>query len=231
MHKLAEICVRRPVFATVIILSLVVVDSSPTSSSAVDRFPKVDTRRSPSPTRLVGRRAGKRIETDISDKIEESITPSGGIDQLQSVSSEGTSQVIGYLRSGEGSRPRGAGSARQGQHDSAHLPKDADPPIIQKIDPTPCRSSASPSPAPRRSATSPRVRRQAPCAAASNRFSGVGQVHRRRRPRQINVVVRHREAHLARTDDVAGHRGAAGAKCQIPGGKVEQGLRDLTLRT
>ena len=42
MQKLAEICIRRPVFAAMIVLSLVVVGSASYFKLGVDRFPSVD---------------------------------------------------------------------------------------------------------------------------------------------------------------------------------------------
>ena len=42
MQKLAEICIRRPVFATMIILTLVVVGVAGYLHLGVDRFPSVD---------------------------------------------------------------------------------------------------------------------------------------------------------------------------------------------
>ena len=42
MQKLAEICVRRPVFATMLILSLTVVGLFSYKSLGVDLFPKID---------------------------------------------------------------------------------------------------------------------------------------------------------------------------------------------
>src|SRR5262245_10223272 len=92
MHKLAEICVKRPVFATVIVLSLVVVGWFAYQQLGVDRFPKVDFPTIVISTRLVGA-APEEIETDITDKIEEAVNTISGIDQLQSISSEGVSQV------------------------------------------------------------------------------------------------------------------------------------------
>jgi HAE1 family hydrophobic/amphiphilic exporter-1 len=42
MQKLAEICIRRPVFASMLILALVVVGAAGYSKLGVDRFPSVD---------------------------------------------------------------------------------------------------------------------------------------------------------------------------------------------
>src|SRR5437868_2304976 len=78
MHKLAEICVRRPVFATVIILSLVVVGWFAYNQLGVDRFPKVDIPTITVSTRLVGA-APEEIETDITDKLDEAISGVGQV--------------------------------------------------------------------------------------------------------------------------------------------------------
>ena len=42
MHSLAQLCIRRPVFATMLILALVVVGTFSYFSLGVDLFPKVD---------------------------------------------------------------------------------------------------------------------------------------------------------------------------------------------
>jgi len=42
MKRLAQICIERPVFATVLILSLVVVGLAAYNTLGVDRFPKID---------------------------------------------------------------------------------------------------------------------------------------------------------------------------------------------
>src|SRR5438034_10379727 len=93
MHKLAELCVKRPVFATVLILSLVVVGWFSYQQLGLDRFPKVDIPTITITTRLSGA-APEEIETDITDKIEAAVNTISGVDQLQAVSSDGTSQAI-----------------------------------------------------------------------------------------------------------------------------------------
>ncbi len=93
MQWLAELCVKRPVFATVLILSLTVVGAFSFSRLGVDRFPKVDF-----PTILVTTAqpgaAPEQIETEITDKIEEAVNTISGIDELRSTSSEGVSIVV-----------------------------------------------------------------------------------------------------------------------------------------
>ena len=97
MQWLASISVKRPVFATVIILSLTVVGAFSFGRLGLDRFPKVDFPTVVVTTRLPGA-APEEVETEITDKIEEAVNTISGIDELRSVSSEGISQVmIGFL--------------------------------------------------------------------------------------------------------------------------------------
>jgi multidrug efflux pump subunit AcrB len=230
MHKLAALCVRRPIFATVLVLSLVVVGWFAYQQLGVDRFPKVDIPTITITTRLVGA-APEEIETDITDKVEEAVNTISGIDQLQSISSEGTSQVIvSFVLEKE------IDVAAQEVRDKVNtilrdLPKDADPPIIQKIDPdaVPVLGIALSGPAPIRDITEfadKKLRRRL------ESINGVGQVLIvGGRPRQINVVVD--SAKLSAVGLTTAQLVAAlqSQNVQIPGGKVEQGLRDLTLRT
>src|SRR5215207_1567115 len=133
MQKLAEICVRRPVFATMIILSLTVVGAFSFMSLGVDLFPKIDF---PTITvTVVNPGAGPReIETEITDKIENSVNTISGIDELRSVSVEGVSQVfVQFLLD------KDADVAAQEVRDKVNLitgdlPETAEDPIIQRID-------------------------------------------------------------------------------------------------
>jgi multidrug efflux pump subunit AcrB len=230
MHKLAELCVRRPVFATVLILSLVVIGLFAYNQLGVDRFPKVDIPTITISTRLVG--AGpEEMETDISDKIEEAVNTISGIDTLQSTSSDGQSLVIVSFE-----LEKNLDVAAQEVRDKVNgilgqLPKDADPPIIQKVDPdaVPVLAVALSGPAPIRDITEyadKTLRRRI------ESISGVGQVLIvGGRPRQINVVVDTAKLTSLGFTSAAVVGALQSQNVQIPGGKVEQGLRDLSLRT
>ena len=93
MQWLAEICVKRPVFAWVLVLSLTVVGLYAFGQLGVDRFPNVDIPSVVVTTRLPGA-APEQVETEITDQIEEAVNTISGIDQLTSTSSEGISQVM-----------------------------------------------------------------------------------------------------------------------------------------
>jgi hydrophobic/amphiphilic exporter-1 (mainly G- bacteria), HAE1 family len=93
MQWLASICVRRPVFATVLILFIVVVGIVGYQKLNVDRFPNVDLPVVNVITLLPGA-APEEVATELSDKIEEAINTINGIDELRSISTEGVSQVV-----------------------------------------------------------------------------------------------------------------------------------------
>ena len=230
MQKLAEICVRRPVFTWVLVLSLVVVGLFAYDRLGVDRFPKIDFPFVTISTRLVGA-APEEIETEVTDKIEEAVNTISGIDQLISISAEGVSQVIVQFEL-EKEPDVGAQEVRDRVNSVLRdLPRDVDPPVIEKIDPdaAPVLSVAVSADAPIRDVTEfcdKVLRRQ------MESVLGVGQVKLiGGRLRQINVVAD--PARLAGLGVTAAE--VAGAltsqNAQLPGGRVEQGLRDLTLRT
>src|SRR5436853_6341920 len=93
MQWLAELCVKRPVFASVLILSLTVIGLFSFTRLGVDLYPKVDI-----PTVVITTvqpgAAPEQIETEVTDKIEEAVNTISGIDELRSTSSEGVSLVI-----------------------------------------------------------------------------------------------------------------------------------------
>src|SRR5258707_180147 len=93
MQWLAAISVKRPVFASVLILALTVIGAFSFSRLGLDRFPKVDFPTVVVTTRLPGG-APEEVETEITDKIEEAVNTISAIDELRSTSSEGVSQVV-----------------------------------------------------------------------------------------------------------------------------------------
>src|SRR6478672_598799 len=133
MQKLAEICIRRPVFATMIVLSLVVVGSASYFRLGVDRFPSVDLPTVSIRTNLPGASA-EEVESLVTQQIEEVVNTVDGIDELRSISGQGTSIVIATFK-----LDRNLESAAQDVRDRVNslgrsLPDDATPPVVQKFD-------------------------------------------------------------------------------------------------
>src|SRR5436190_5540280 len=132
MQKLAEICIRRPVFATMLIMALVVMGLAAYSKLGVDRFPKIDFPIVSITTTLRGA-APEEIETQVSKRIEEAVNTISGIDDLRSNSSEGISIVsIQFMLDKD---PDVAAQEVRDKINTvvAQLPKDADPPVVQKL--------------------------------------------------------------------------------------------------
>src|ERR1044072_6429658 len=93
MQKLAEVCIHRPVFASMIVLALVVVGTASYFRLGVDRFLSVYLPKVFLLTPLPGA-CTEDGETVISQPIEEVVNTVQGIDELRSISGQGTSAVI-----------------------------------------------------------------------------------------------------------------------------------------
>ena len=93
MQKLAEVCIRRPVFASMIVMALVVVGSASYFRLGVDRFPSVDLPTVSIRTELPGASI-EEMETQVSQKIEEVVNTIQGISEMRSITGSGSSVVI-----------------------------------------------------------------------------------------------------------------------------------------
>ncbi len=91
--SLIDICVKRPVFATMLIVSLVVMGLASFRELGLDVFPKVDLPTVTITTRLEGA-SPEEIESNITKRIEEAVNTINGIDELRSTTIEGQSQVF-----------------------------------------------------------------------------------------------------------------------------------------
>ena len=134
MQKLAEICVRRPVFAAMLILAMTVVGIFSFFSLGVDLFPNVDV---PTVTVTVTNPGAspQEVETEITDRVEGAVNTISGIDEMRSTSTEGVSQVfITFLLE------KDVNVASQEVRDKVNLvipdlPETAETPVVQKFDP------------------------------------------------------------------------------------------------
>ncbi|HLV64365.1 MAG TPA: efflux RND transporter permease subunit [Polyangiaceae bacterium] len=133
MQTLADICIRRPVFAAMLILALVVVGLTAYGSLGVDRFPSVDLPTVAVRTTLPGG-APEDVESEISEPIEEAVNRVEGIRELRSISAAGSSIVIATFN-----LDRDVDSAAQDVRDRVQavlrdLPPGTQPPIVTKAD-------------------------------------------------------------------------------------------------
>src|SRR6266498_2681087 len=134
MQKLAEICVRRPVFATMLIMTLMVLGVFSYNRLTVERFPRVEFPTITITTRLPGA-APQEVETEITDKIEEAVNTISGIDELRSASSEGVSTVfVSFVLEKD---PDVAAQEVRDRINTVipNLPKDVELPTVTRLDP------------------------------------------------------------------------------------------------
>lgn len=133
MQWLAEVCVKRPVFATMLILSLVVVGAFSFFSLGVDLFPKIDF---PTITITVINPGAspQEIETEITDKVEEAVNTISGIDELRSTSIEGVSQVFVQFVLEKDVNIAAQEVENRVQTVIPNLPETAEQPTVQKLD-------------------------------------------------------------------------------------------------
>ena len=230
MQWLAAISVKRPVFASVLILALTVIGAFAFGRLGLDRYPKVDFPTVVVTTQLPGA-APEEVETEISDKIEEAVNTISGIDELRSTSSEGVSLVtISFLLE------KDADVAAQEVRDRVNrvipnLPRTIQQPTVEKFDPdaSPVMTLAVSADKPIRDITEyadKTLRRQL------ESVNGVGQVTLvGGRQRQINITLdpARLEAHNLTVTDVS--RALQSQNAEVPGGRVEAGPEALTLRT
>ncbi len=229
MQALARLCVRRPVFASVLIIALVVVGGVGYTRLGVDRFPRIDFPTVAVVTRLPGA-APEEVETEITDKIEESINTIAGIDDLQSVSAEGISQIfVTFILE------KNVDVAAQEVRDKvnrvlADLPRDIDQPIVEKLDPdaTPVLSVALSGSRTLRETTEfadKVLRRQL------ESVNGVGQVTiLGGRSRRINVRLDTERLKAYGLTAVDVRRALQTQNVKMPGGTLKSGANEATVR-
>src|SRR5512136_1092057 len=131
---LADTSIKRPVFATMFLMALVVLGIVSYPNIGVDLFPKVDFPIINITTTLKGA-SPEIMDIDVTDKIEEAVNTINGVKTITSMSVEGASVVtIEFVLE------RDIDLAVQDVRENvssirSKLPPDIDEPIIQKVDP------------------------------------------------------------------------------------------------
>ncbi len=230
MQWLAEVCVKRPVFATMLVLSLVVVGAFSFFSLGVDLFPKVDF---PTITVTVVNPGAspQEIETEITEKIEEAVNTVSGIDELRSSSVEGISQVFVQFILEKDVNIAAQEVQNRIQTIIPDLPETAEQPTVQKLD-----SDAAP--VLRIVVSAPKSLREV-TDVAKNRIkeriesvNGVGQISLiGGRDRQINVWV---DPEKMRSFSITPAEVTTALRLQnieFPSGRLDEGQQETSVRT
>jgi HAE1 family hydrophobic/amphiphilic exporter-1 len=133
VQKLAEVCIRRPFFASMLILALVVVGGTAYFQLGVDRFPTVDIPQIRVRSVLPGA-APEEMETEVAQRLEEAVNTVEGLDELRSVSGAGATFIAASFE-----LERNGDLAAQDVRDRVQtalqdLPPELEPPQVAKFD-------------------------------------------------------------------------------------------------
>ena len=228
---LSELCVRRPVFATMLVTSLVVLGIFSFRNLGVNLFPKADPATVNVTLRLPGASPDEMV-TSVVMPIENALSGIGGIDQLTAMVQNGSANLnIRFVLerdledAANAVREKVSGAMR-------NVPPQVLPPIIQKADPdaSPVMSIVLWSDAMSLRTLSEIADKQIKRSLES--VDGVGEVSMGGDlPREIHIIVdiEKLNAHGVSIDQV---RDAVQAEnVEIPGGTLEQGPWEVGLRT
>src|ERR1700674_4088581 len=132
--RIAELCVKRPVFAIMLISFLVVLGIFSFRDLAVDLFPKADPAVVTVTVTLKGA-TPEEVNTQIILPLEEAISTISGMDEMTSSASEGNARITCKFNL-ERNINGDAQDVREKVAAAIHLlPPNIDPPVIVKVDP------------------------------------------------------------------------------------------------
>lgn len=230
MQWLAQLSVRRPILASVLILTLVFLGIFSYYRLNVERWPNIDIPFVTITTRVLGA-SPEEVETDVTDKIEAAVNTISGIDMLSSTSAEGFSIVfIQFLLE------KDIDVAVQEVRDKVNitlpdLPAEIDPPVIEKLDPgaTPVLMYALSANQPIREITEYADKVIRPALEGT---AGVGQVEIvGGQARQINILLDPAKLRAYGLSAAEVIRTLQAQNVQVPAGSLDQGAERLTIRT
>ncbi|MBM3823827.1 MAG: efflux RND transporter permease subunit [Verrucomicrobia bacterium] len=230
MQKLAEISIRRPVFACMLIMALVVVGSASYRKLNVDRSPTVDI-----PTVFVSatlRGASPfEMESLVVQRLEETINTVEGIEEMRSIAGVGRCFII--LRFNLNRDPNSALEDVRGRVSATlpELPPDMDPPMISKfdVDSAPILSIALSGDRPIRELTELADKT---VKVQLERSEGVGEVEiMGGLQRAINVCVDADRLAAYQLPITTVREAIARQNSNVPGGNVTGAFREQTIRT
>ena len=230
MQWLAEVCVKRPVFALMLVMAMIVAGLAAYQQLGIDRFPKMDL-----PTVFVFTNypgaSPEEIETEVTQLLEDAVATVAGIDELRSLSRDGQSLLIITFNLN-----RDIDAASSDVRDAVasvinRLPPDVDPPVVDKsdMDYSPIMSLAVSG---NRDSRELFVMADRAVKNVLESVHGVGEVFisgAMDRAIQVNIEARRLAAYQLSIMQV--RDALARQNIDIPAGRVDTGARELSLRT
>jgi HAE1 family hydrophobic/amphiphilic exporter-1 len=229
MRKLAEICIERPVFATMLTLALVVLGGFSYFNLGVDLFPNIDL-----PVITVSvlnpGASPQEMESQISKRIEDAVNTISGVDEIRSNSVEGLSLIFITFEL-EKNGDVAAQEVRDRVNMIGDLPVTARAPVVQKLDPgaAPVLKVAVSADRPLTEVT--RIAEQQIKPLIEN-MSGVGEVQILGGVKQeirVELQPDRMRAYAITVPEIV--NALRMQNLEAPGGRVDEGARELTLRT
>ncbi|HYM21657.1 MAG TPA: efflux RND transporter permease subunit, partial [Vicinamibacterales bacterium] len=228
---LSELCVRRPVFATMLVMSLVVLGIFSFRDLGVDLFPKADPATVNVSLSLPGA-SPDEISSSVIEPMEEAISGVSGIDEISARINEGGGNItVRFVLERDLNdavndvREKVAGAIKM-------VPPELLPPVITKVDPDadPVMSIMASSDAMSLRTLTEIADKQISRTIQS--VNGVGQVTiAGTRAREIHIVVDIEKLNSYGLSISQVRDAVVAENVEIPGGQVEQGKGQLLLRT
>jgi HAE1 family hydrophobic/amphiphilic exporter-1 len=228
---LSELCVRRPVFATMLVLSLVVLGIFSFRDLGVDLFPRADPATVNVRLSLPGA-SPDEMSSSVIEPMEEAISGVSGIDEISARLVEGTGNVtVRFVLERDLNdavndvREKVAGAIKS-------VPPELLPPVITKVDPDadPVMSLMASSDAMSLRSLTELADKQ--ISRQLQTVNGVGQVTiAGTRAREVHIVVDIEKLNSYGLSLTEVRDAVVAENVEIPGGAVEQGKGQLLLRT
>ncbi|MEO7275874.1 MAG: efflux RND transporter permease subunit [Vicinamibacterales bacterium] len=228
---LSDLCVRRPVFATMLVMSLVVLGSFSVRGLGVDLYPKADPA-TVSVVLLLPGASPDEMSTTVVEPMEEAISGVSGIDEMTARIAEGRGQItVRFVLerdlndASNDVREKVASAIR-------NMPSELRPPVITKVDPDadPVLSLIVSSDAMSLRTLTELTDKQ--IARVIQTVNGVGEVSLAGgRAREIHIVVDIEKLNSYGLSMTEVRDALVAENVEIPGGTVEQGKGQLLLRT
>lgn len=228
--KLADVSIRRPVFATMMIMTLIVLGLFSFYKLNVDLYPDVDIPFVIVTTVLPG--AGpEQIETDVTKKIEDAVNPVEGVDFIQSTSQENVSIVVVAFKLERDGKQAAQDVREKIAAIISELPEEVEDPVISRYDPAslPIMSltvSGNQSDKEITSYTKDVIRKRLENIPGVGSVTLVGGAEREI---QVEVDAARLKAYNLSIQDVIMSVGVQNV--EIPGGNLTEGPRQLLVRT
>ena len=230
MHGLAKLCIKRPVFATMLILAFIVSGIFTYFTLGVDRMPKID-----APMVMVTvinpGASPEEVETEITKKIEDAVNSISGLDEISSTSSEGMAMVrieFDISKSGIVAAQEVQNKINQIVNE---LPSSAEVPVVSKMDPD-AGSVLQIAVSANRSTRDVTLIADKLIKRKLENCDGVGQIRiQGGANREIHIIVnpeRLRAYNLTVTDVFNALRSQ---NMEMPGGSLKAGVEAFTIRT